>query len=429
MTVLIAGGGIGGLTLALSLQQIGVPAQVFESVPALKPLGVGINVLPHAVRELIELGLHDQLDASGVRTKELAYFSKHGKPIWSEPRGLEAGYKWPQFSIHRGTLHQILLDAATERLRPENIFTSHHLSGWSETAGGVRAEFIDKATGKAAGSYDGALLIAADGIHSAIREKLYPQEGPPIWNGRILWRGITTSDAFLSGRTMIMAGHEVLKFVCYCISKEPDADGKFQINWVAERHMPPTYQWRREHYNRTARLEEFLPWFTDWKFDWLDVPGLIRNCAHAYEYPLVDRNPIPQWTFGKVTLMGDAAHPMYPIGSNGASQAILDARVITREILTHGETSAALLAYEAERRPATTDLVMLNRRNGPEQVMQLVEERAPDGFTNVTDVLSLKELEDIAATYKRVAGFQVEGLNAKPPIVQMPAPSQLSSAG
>ena len=428
MTVLIAGGGIGGLTLALSLHQIGIPAKVFESVPALRPLGVGINVLPHAVRELIELGLLAQLDAAGVRTKELAFFSKHGKPIWCEPRGIEAGYKWPQFSIHRGTLQQILLDAATERLGAANILTSHHLSGWSETSSGVRADFIDKATGKAAGSHDGVLLIAADGIHSAIREKLYPHEGPPIWNGRILWRGITTSDAFLSGRTMIMAGHEILKFVCYPISKEPDSSGKFSINWVAERHMPPNNQWRREDYNRAARLEEFLPWFEDWRFDWLDVPGLIRNCPFAYEYPLVDRDPVPRWTFGPVTLMGDAAHPMYPIGSNGASQAILDARVLTREILAHGQTNAALTAYEAERRPATTELVMLNRRNGPEQVMQLVEERAPDGYNVVTDVLSLKELEDIAANYKRVAGFQVEGLNAKPPIVQLKDAASRTSA-
>ncbi len=420
MTVLIAGGGIGGLTLALSLHQIGVPVRVFESVPQLRPLGVGINVLPHAVRELVELHLMDKLDASGVRTRELAYFSKRGQPIWSEPRGLEAGYKWPQFSIHRGTLQQILLDAATERLGAENILTSHHLSGWTETLDGVRAEFIDRATGKPAGHYEGDILIAADGIHSGVREKLYPNEGPPIWNGRILWRGITASDAFLTGRTMIMAGHEMLKFVCYPISKEPDAAGKYQINWIAERHMPPTWQWRREDYNRTAKLDEFLPWFENWRFDWLDVPGLIRNCAHAYEYPLVDRDPLACWTFGKVTLLGDAAHPMYPIGSNGASQAILDARTLTREILAHGPTNAALLAYEAERRPATSDLVMLNRRNGPEQVMQLVEERAPEGYKVVTDVLSQKELEDIAANYKRVAGFQVEALNAKPPIVQAP---------
>ncbi len=429
MTVLIAGGGIGGLTLALSLHQIGVPAKVFESVSALKPLGVGINVLPHAVRELIELGLLEQLDASGVRTRELAFFSKHGKPIWSEPRGLEAGYKWPQFSIHRGILQQILLDAVIERLGADSVLTSHHLHGWTETPDGVRADFIDKATGKAAGSYDGRLLIAADGIHSAIREKLYSLEGPPLWNGRILWRGITTSDAFLSGRTMIMAGHEVLKFVCYPISREADANGKFEINWVAERLLDPNYKWRREDYNRTGNLAEFLPQFEQWDFDWLDVAGLIRNCKQVYEYPLVDRDPVPRWSFGRVTLMGDAAHPMYPIGSNGASQAILDARVITREILKDGETPEALQAYEAERRPATTDLVMLNRRNGPEQVMQLVEERAPGGFAVVTDVLSQQELEDIAANYKRVAGFQVEGLNAKPPIVVLPAQGLRSSAG
>jgi 5-methylphenazine-1-carboxylate 1-monooxygenase len=404
MTVLIAGGGIGGLTLALSLHQIGVQCRIFESVPELKPLGVGINVLPHACRELIELGLLDQLDAAGVRTKELAYYSKRGKPIWSEPRGLDAGYKWPQFSIHRGTLQQILLDAVIERLGPDSILTSHHLSHFKETGSGIRASFLDGATGKNAGIHDGDVLIAADGIHSAVREKLYPNEGPPIWNGRILWRGITEGDAFLSGRTMIMAGHQHVKFVCYPISATESE--RPQINWIAERTLDPNYQWRREDYNRTAKLEEFLPWFEDWRFDWLDVPSLIRNCPQAYEYPLVDRDPLPRWTFGPVTLMGDAAHPMYPIGSNGASQAILD---------------AALEAYEAERRPATSDLVMLNRKNGPEQVMQLVEERAPDGFNVVTDVLSQQELEDVANTYKKVAGFQVDALNAKPPIVQVPA--------
>ncbi len=428
MTVLIAGGGIGGLTLALSLHQVGIPCRIFESVPELKPLGVGINVLPHAVRELTELGLLDRLDAAGVRTKELSYFSKRGKPIWTEPRGLEAGYKWPQFSIHRGVLQQILLDTVIERLGRESLLNNHHLASFEDTPDGVTARFIDKATGKDAGSYDGALLIAADGIHSAVRAKPYSDEGPPIWNGRILWRGITESNAFLSGRTMIMAGHESLKFVCYPISNAPLPNGKFRINWIAERYFPPDHQWRREDYNRAAKLEEFLPWFEDWRFDWLDVPGLIRNCDHAYEYPLVDRDPLDRWTFGNVTLMGDAAHPMYPIGSNGASQAILDARVLTREILKHGQTASALHAYEAERRPATTELVRLNRRNGPEQVMQLVEERAPDGFGVITDVMSRQELEDVANTYKRVAGFQVDALNAKPPIVPRPdASTQLGA--
>ena len=429
MTVLIAGGGVGGLTLALSLQQIGIDCRVFESVAELKPLGVGINVLPHAVRELIELGLLDKLDASGVRTKELSFFSKQGKPIWTEPRGIEAGYKWPQISIHRGILHHILLDAVKERLGEDSVLTSHHLASFTDTPHGVSATFIDKATGNDAGTYHGTLLIAADGVHSAVREKLYPQEGPPLWNGRILWRGITESDKFLSGRTMIMAGHEILKFVCYTISNAPLPNGKYLVNWVAERYLPPTYKWRREDYDRTANLDEFLPWFEDWKFGWLDVPGLIRNCPHSYEYPLVDRDPVDRWTFGKVTLMGDAAHPMYPIGSNGSSQAILDARVITREILNHGKTAAALQAYEAERRPATTELVMLNRRNGPEQVMQMLEERAPQGFKVVTDVLSQQELEDIANNYKRVAGFQVEALNVKPPIVPVKNPPMMSSAG
>jgi 5-methylphenazine-1-carboxylate 1-monooxygenase len=427
MTVLIAGAGMGGLTLALSLHQIGVPCRVFESVREIKPLGVGINVLPHACRELIELGLEEALDATAIRTKELAYFSKHGKLIWSEPRGREAGYRWPQFSIHRGELQMILLEAAKERLGAENILAGHHLADWKETASGVRARFIDKETGRSLGTHEGSLLIAADGIHSTIRTALFPNEGPPKWNGRILWRGVTFSEPFLSGRTMIMAGYQALKFVCYPISKAASESGRPMINWIAEREFEPSYQWRREDYNRAAKLEEFLPWFEDWKFDWLDVPGLIRNAEYAYEFPLVDRDPLDRWTHGRVTLLGDAAHPMYPIGSNGASQAILDARVLAREILALGQSQEALLAYEAERRPATAELVLLNRRNGPEQVMQMVEERAPGGFNVVTDVLSQAELEEIANNYKRVAGFQVEALNAKPPIV--PAPPIVSGGG
>jgi len=417
MTVLIAGGGIGGLTLALSLHQIGAPCRVFESVPEIKPLGVGINVLPHACRELIELGLLDELDRTGIRTSELAYFSKHGKPIWSEPRGLEAGYKWPQFSIHRGELQTILLKAAIERIGKENVLTGHHVSGWEETKSGVRVFLTDK-DGNQTGSAEGSLLIACDGIHSTIRAKLYPEEGAPIWAKRILWRGVTKAKPFLSGRSMIMAGYQQVKFVAYPISREDSERGEPMLNWIAERELAADYDWRREDYNRVGKREEFAPWFENWNFDWLDVPGLIRNAEYFYEYPLVDRDPLERWTFGRVTLLGDAAHPMYPIGSNGSSQAILDARVLAREIQDKGETNAALLAYEDERRPATTQLVMLNRGNGPEQVMQMVEERAPQGFNVVTEVLSQDELEGIANNYKRVAGFQVEALNAKPPIVR-----------
>jgi 2-polyprenyl-6-methoxyphenol hydroxylase-like FAD-dependent oxidoreductase len=412
LTVLIIGGGIAGLTTALSLHQIGVDCRVFESVETIEPLGVGINTLPHAVRELSELGLRDRLEATAVATARLAYYSSHGQEIWSEPRGEAAGYRWPQFSIHRGELQMILLAAVRERLGADRILTGHQLTGWEETATGVRARFVDRRSGRQRDVAEGPLLIGADGIHSTVRSALYPQEGPPIWNGAIMWRGVTTGRGFLDGRTIIMAGHEAQKFVAYPIAR----DGAV-VNWIAERRFRPDHQWRREDWNRGGTLDDFLPWFSEWKFDWLDVPSVISNAARCFEYPMVDRDPVDRWTFGRVTLLGDAAHAMYPIGSNGASQAILDARVLAREIQARGEVTEALAAYEADRRPATARIVLANRRNGPEQVMQLVHERAPHGFARIEDVLSRAELEEAASAYKRIAGFDKDELNARPPIV------------
>jgi 5-methylphenazine-1-carboxylate 1-monooxygenase len=419
MAVLIIGAGIAGLTTALSLHQVGIEARVFESVENIEPLGVGINILPHAVRELTELGLADQLAATAIRTAELAYYSKHGQLIWSEPRGLAAGYHWPQFSIHRGELQTILLEAVRERLGADHVRTGHHLVRWETTAAGIRAFFVDRRGGFRVGEAEGELLIAADGIHSVARGILYPKEGPPIWNGSILWRGVTRSKPFLSGRTMIMAGHERGKFVCYPISREEMERGEAVLNWIAELKFAPDHQWRREDWNRLGHLADFLPHFVPWRFDWLDVPDLIRSADRCYEYPMVDRDPLERWAFGRVTLLGDAAHPMYPIGSNGASQAILDARVSAREIRAHGINEAALQAYEAERRPATAAIVFANRGNGPEQVMQLVEERAPDGFARIEDVLSAQELEETAAGYKRIAGFDKDVLNRRPSIISI----------
>jgi 2-polyprenyl-6-methoxyphenol hydroxylase-like FAD-dependent oxidoreductase len=417
MTVLIAGGGIAGLTTALSLHQIGVPCVVFEAVETVQPLGVGINLLPHAVRELTELGLQPALAETAIPTAELAYYTAHGQRIWSEPRGLAAGYRWPQFSIHRGTLQMILHAAVVARLGAGAIRTGHNLAGWEATAGGVRAHFVDRRTGAALGSVDGALLIGADGIHSTLRRALYPDEGPPIWNGAILWRGVTRARPFLTGRSMIMAGHEFQKFVAYPIDSRPAADGAALVNWIAERKFRPDHAWQREDWNRPGDRGEFLPHFAGWRFDWLDVPALIEGADACYEFPMVDRDPLPRWSFGRTTLLGDAAHPMYPIGSNGASQAILDARVLTRALLAHGPGEAALAAYEAERRPATARIVLANRQNGPEQVMQLVQQRAPEGFARIEDVLSAAELEGTASGYKQVAGFDRDALNARGPIV------------
>jgi 5-methylphenazine-1-carboxylate 1-monooxygenase len=417
MTILIAGAGIAGLTAALSLHQIGVDCRVFETVSEPRPLGVGINVLPHAVRELTELGLADALAETGVPTAELAYYNKHGQRIWSEPRGREAGYNWPQFSIHRGLLQQILLEAVRDRLGAQNLLTGYHLSGWEETATQVIAHFIDKRSGARLPDETGELLIGADGIHSVVRQVLYPDEGPPLWNGAILWRGTTRAAPFLTGRSMIMAGHEFQKFVAYPIS-HASIEADAVINWIAERKFGPDHAWRREDWNRAGTMADFLPWFAGWRFDWLDVPGLIGAADACFEYPMVDRDPLERWTFGRVTLLGDAAHPMYPIGSNGASQGILDARVLAREVRRARQTPEALLAYEAERRPATAKIVMANRANGPELVMQLVELRAPGGFARIEDVLTPEELDGTAAAYKRVAGFDRDELNAREPIVQ-----------
>jgi 2-polyprenyl-6-methoxyphenol hydroxylase-like FAD-dependent oxidoreductase len=401
MRVVIAGAGIGGLTTALSLHAVGVEAVVCEAAAELRPLGVGINLLPHAVRELTELGLGEALAARGVATRALVYANRHGQEIWREPRGRFAGYDWPQYSIHRGVLQMLLADTVRARLGPDAIRL------------GDAAVHADDGvvTPRSGETMQGDVVVAADGIHSALRAQAYPDEGPPIWNRRVLWRGVTEAEPYLGGGVMVMAGHALQKFVCYPIE---EAGGRASINWIAELRFPDDTVWRREDWNRPGRPEDFLPAFEAWDFGWLDAPRLIREATHVFEYPMVDRDPVERWTFGRTVLLGDAAHPMYPIGSNGASQAILDARTLAYQLATQPTVEAALAAYEAERRPATTRLVLANRGEGPERVMQMAEDRAPDGFTDIADVLPHAELQAVADNYKRVAGFDREALNARP---------------
>lgn len=412
METLIAGGGIGGLVTALSLHAAGISCRVYEAVPELRPLGVGINVLPHAVRELTELGLAHKLAATAIPTAELIYANRHGQQIWQEPRGKAAGYHWPQYSIHRGELQMLLLDAVRQRLGPDSVVTGHQIVDFSESGGRVSAVF--ERTGGARIMAEGDLLIGADGIHSTVRKHFYPDEGDPIWNGNVLWRATTRGKPYLSGRSMVMAGHQAQKFVCYPISSVAEANGEALINWIAEIKFSDLKTWRKSDWNRQVPVSDFLPAFADWDFGWLKVPEIISAADAVYEYPMVDRDPVAAWSFGRVTLLGDAAHPMYPIGSNGASQAILDARRLTWHLASGADVEEALQAYDAERRPATAQIVLANRQNGPEKAMEMVHERAPDGFENLSDIVSASELSETADHYKALAGFDKDTLNNRP---------------
>lgn len=402
MNIAIAGGGIGGLTLALALHQRGISCTVYEAAPQLRPLGVGVNLLPHSVKELTELGLQEALAATAIETASLTYYNKFGQTIWSEPRGLAAGYPVPQYSIHRGELHMILLDAVLRRLGPERVVLGHQLTGFINSGQKAQAKFT-RLLDNSAVTVEADVLVAADGIHSAARKQMWPNEGLPRYGQRVLWRAITEGEPFGDGRSMFMAGHPDVKFVAYPISRKLAEQGRSRINWIAELSVPemPT----RTDWNRQVDISVFAAAFDSWKWEWIDIPRLIRGASAVYEFPLVDRDPLPHWRQGRVTLLGDAAHPMYPIGSNGASQAILDVRALADALAGKGQLDAALDAYEAERLPKTANIVLLNRQNGPEQVMAIAEQRAPEGFKHIHDVMPREELEGIAARYKQVAGF------------------------
>lgn len=419
--VAIVGAGIGGLCLALSLHQAGIGCRVYEAVPSLKPLGVGINLLPHAVRELDELGLLTALDGVAVRTRESVFFNRHGQLIFREPAGLEAGYDWPQFSIHRGDLQSLLLAATLARLGPDSVACGHACTGFSQDERGVDLHFV-ASDGARLPTVRAQVVVGCDGIHSALRKQLYPDEGAPRYAGVNMWRGVSRWQPILSGASMIRAGWlSVGKMVIYPIRDAIDEDGRQLVNWVAEIESPRPAQ---RDWSRAGRLEDFLPAFADWNFDWLDVPALIRGADSVLEYPMVDQDPLPRWTHGRVTLLGDAAHPMVPRGSNGAGQAIIDARYLAGALQREGIGHEALADYDRERVRATTDVVLTNRTNPPDAILRLVHERSGGrAFRHIDDVAGTEELQAISDNYKRVAGYDPARLKARASYVRAQANS------
>jgi 2-polyprenyl-6-methoxyphenol hydroxylase-like FAD-dependent oxidoreductase len=416
--VLIAGAGIAGLTAALSLHAAGIDAMIVDPVHELKPLGVGINLLPHAVRELTELGLGEQLAATGIETAEQAHFDRHGSFVWSEPRGRGLGYAWPQYSIHRGELQMLLLAAVRERLGRDAVLTSTAVTGFTEHDGSMEVELSPSPDGP--GRRDTAdLLLGADGLYSTIRRILHPDDPPPRWSGVMLWRGVAEGAPFLSGATLAIAGSTTSsKFVSYPVART--GRGTVLINWVAEVMVGGSEPPIRPDWTREGRLAEVLPYFADWKFDWLDVPDLMTRSPKILQYAMVDRDPLSSWGRGRgrgrVTLAGDAAHPMYPIGSNGGSQAIVDARVLARELSATGSTEAAVAAYEAARVPATAKIVLANRHMPVDRVLDMVRDRAPDGFDRIEDVLTETELASLRDAYRATSLQDVAALNNRPPL-------------
>ncbi|WP_375461685.1 flavin-dependent oxidoreductase [uncultured Enterovirga sp.] len=404
MKAIIVGGGIGGLTTALMLHARGIAVELYEQADAIRELGVGINTLPHAISELAELGLLDDLDRVAIRTHELIYANCLGQEVWRELRGTAAGFRVPQFSIHRGRLQSVIHAAVVDRLGPAAIRTGCRLTAFEQEEAGVTARFVDR-DNRNAGSGRGDVLIAADGIHSAVRSQLFPDEGPPAWNGRVLWRGATDWPAFLDSRSMIVAGGMSAKLVIYPIA-DGSAPHRKLTNWaivaaIGAAGPPP----RREDWSRRARRDEIAPFLDRFAIPYVDARALIEATADVWEYPMCDRDPLPRWSHGRVTLLGDAAHPMYPVGSNGASQAILDARCLADALVAAGHPAQALAAYEAERLPLTAAIVHANRSGGPERVIDAVEELAPDGFGDVEAVLPYAEREAIVRGYARRAGF------------------------
>lgn len=401
MKILIAGAGIGGLTAAMCLHRAGHDVQVYEAVSELRPLGVGINIQAGAVRILCNLGLEPALAATAIETRELRYANRHGQTIWADPRGRHAGLPWPQFSIHRGELQMILFNAAREMLGADRIRLGRRIARFAQHHGKVTAHFVDR-DGMPAENAEADLLIGADGIHSAVRAHFYPDEGPPKWQGILMWRGVTVGKPYLGGNTMVQAGHHNQKFVCYPISRAHAERGEALINWICDLYMGDGALPSREDWNKPGRLEDFLPRFADWNFGWLDVPDVIRNAHTILEFPMIDRDPLPRWSHGRITLLGDAAHPMYPIGSNGASQAILDGEAITQELAVGDDPEKALRRYEERRLPPTARIVESNRRKGIDVMLDIVEQRAPQGFTDLESVLPADELEKIVGDYKKL---------------------------
>ncbi|MCB1644313.1 MAG: flavin-dependent oxidoreductase [Pseudomonadales bacterium] len=421
LPVVIAGGGIAGLTMALTLHQLGIPARIYEAVGTIAPLGVGINLQPNAVRELLEMGISESLlNTVGIQTREWALVGRNGNDIYAEARGLDAGYLWPQYSVHRGQLQMLLYRLVEKLLAPGTLVTGTRVTAYENIPSQNCVRVTTQAKDGTTRTVLTRILIGADGLHSCVRAQMYPQQPPVQWGGAIMWRGTSQAKPIRTGASFVGLGGSGQRLVFYPISAADNHTGLATINWIAEITVNNSSGWREGDWNRQVKLADIVPYFADWQYDWLDVPALLEGAESIYEYPMIDRDPVDTWIDGRVALIGDAAHVMYPVGSNGASQAIVDARILGAAILANGLTEGALSTYDQLLCAEVSQLVLRNRGAGPFGILSLVEERCGGIFNNIDEVIPRAEMTDFMAGYKAAAGFAIETLNQAPSTLALP---------
>ena len=404
--VAIIGGGIGGLATALYLHQANVRCQVYESADNFTQLGVGINLMSHAIRALGDLGLVEAVGKVAVEPEWRRYYNHHGQLIHRELTGRFAGYQWPHYSVHRGDLHEILLRAVHDRLGADTVHMCHRFTKLTQDQRGVTLHWADP-HGEPLPPTTATIAIGCDGVNSSVRRQFYPDEGRLAFGGINMWRGSSVYRPIVDGKSVILAGSmKYGKLVIYPMRTYPDGSQLINGNGEVRSEAAGPNAW-----NKSGNVEDFIWRYKDSSIEWVDFADLVSHADMVLEYPMVDRDPVERWTFDRVTLLGDAAHPMYPRSGNGAAQSILDAQCVARLIASLPPVEA-LATFQKERLEVVNKIVVSSRSSPPDLIIETVEKRTNgEPFEKLDDVISSAELQGIIDNFHRLTGSTLAAVN------------------